>query len=71
MMEPQLARSRSSMEVSDEPTSTTDILLVLDSEVLSVNMYITRPPAGGPNNAGTAVVYATDVFGIQLPQNKL
>lgn len=58
------------MEVSDEPTSTTDIL-VLGSEVLSVNMYITRPPAGGPNNAGTAVVYATDVFGIQLPQNKL
>lgn len=43
----------------------------VDAEIPSVNMYITRPPAGGPNNPSTAVVYATDVFGIQLPQNKL
>lgn len=34
-------------------------------------MYIARPSSGGPNNNSTAIIYATDVFGIQLAQNKL
>lgn len=38
-----------------------------------VNMYIARPSScGGPDKAKPKVVlYLTDVFGIQLPQNKL
>ena len=33
------------------------------------NLYITKPP--GHTKATKAVLYLTDVFGIQLPQNKL
>ncbi|KAJ4393399.1 hypothetical protein N0V93_002609 [Gnomoniopsis smithogilvyi] len=36
-----------------------------------INMYIVRPSSGGANNNSTAIVYASDIFGIQLAQNKL
>lgn len=37
---------------------------------LAVNMYISRPNASAPVT-NTAVVYLTDVYGINLTQNRL
>lgn len=34
-------------------------------------MYISRPSNSSQSLDTTAIVYATDVFGIQLAQNKL
>lgn len=36
-----------------------------------MNMYITMPNPTSANTNSTAIVYATDIFGIQLVQNKL
>src|ERR1700761_4400703 len=36
-----------------------------------VNMYITKPHGGNTTKYDTAVLYLTDVFGIQLAENKL
>lgn len=56
------------MEVS--AASTKDPRPQLTCETLAT-YYITKPGADAPNTDGAAVLYLTDVFGINLTENKL
>lgn len=68
-LESLLAPRKSSMEVSavspgDDPR------IQLTCETLAT-YYITKPGADAPDTNGAAVLYLTDVFGINLTENKL
>lgn len=54
------------MEVRYKPRARLEQILTV--ELTTVNMYITKPKGKTPR---VAVLYLTDVFGIQLAQNKL
>lgn len=56
----------------DLPRNVSNLLALTDLPIrVTVNMYITKPNASASAITDTAVLYLTDVFGINLTENRL